>query len=81
MTFVLLCPKIIPSYQLAEEDSMTDQQKPQKRPKRQLTLTMDSDLYDSFQRVADANDRPMAQLVRDFAKEYVKKNGQGDLFK
>lgn len=49
--------------------------------KRQLTVQMDSDLYESFKRVAKDNDRSMGLLVREFAKNYVKKNGQGDLFK
>lgn len=49
--------------------------------KRQLTVQMDNDLYESFKRVAKDNDRSMGLLVREFAKNYVKKNGQGDLFK
>lgn len=49
--------------------------------KRQLTVQMDNDLYESFQKAAKANDRSMGLLVRDFAKDYVKKNAQGDLFK
>lgn len=52
-----------------------------KKPKkRQLTIQMDEDLYESFKRVATANDRKMGLLVRDFAKQYVLKNGQGELF-
>ena len=52
--------------------------KPKKN--RQLTILMDNDLYESFKKVAEANDRSMALLVRDFAKHYIKQNGQGDLF-
>lgn len=52
----------------------------EKPKKRQLTIQMDEDLYESFKRVAAANDRKMGLLVRDFAKQYVLKNGQGELF-
>ena len=52
----------------------------EKPKKRQLTILMDDDLYESFKRVAAANDRKMGLLVRDFAKHYVQKNGQGELF-
>lgn len=53
----------------------------QEQPKkRQLTVLMDKDLYDSFKLVATANDRKMGLLVRDFIKHYIKKNGQGELF-
>ncbi|STZ01568.1 Uncharacterised protein [Moraxella caprae] len=52
----------------------------EKPKKRQLTVQMDEDLYESFKRVAAANDRKMGLLVRDFAKQYVLKNGQGELF-
>ncbi|UYZ77092.1 hypothetical protein LP109_14695 (plasmid) [Moraxella bovis] len=52
----------------------------EKPKKRQLTIQMDEDLYESFKRVATANDRKMGLLVRDFAKQYVLKNGQGELF-
>lgn len=52
----------------------------EKSKKRQLTILMDNDLYESFKRVATANDRKMGLLVRDFAKHYVQKNGQGELF-
>ena len=52
-----------------------------KKPKkRQLTIQMNEDLYEAFKRVAAANDRKMGLLVRDFAKQYVLKNGQGELF-
>lgn len=49
--------------------------------KRQLTVQMDDDLYESFKKAAQNNDRSMGLLVRDFAKEYIQKHKQGDLFK
>lgn len=48
--------------------------------KRQLTVQMDNDLYESFKKVAQNNDRSMGLLIRDFVKDYIKKNAQGDLF-
>lgn len=41
---------------------------------------MDSELYETFSKVAKGNDRSMGVLVRDFVKDYIKKNAQGDLF-
>lgn len=52
----------------------------EKKKKRQLTVQMDSELYETFSKVAKGNDRSMGVLVRDFAKDYIKKNAQGDLF-
>ena len=52
----------------------------EKKKKRQLTVQMDSELYETFSKVAKVNDRSMGMLVRDFVKDYIKKNAQGDLF-
>ena len=46
-----------------------------------LTVRLDSDLAKQFKQIAKANNRMKAQLMRDWITAYVKKNGQGDLFK
>lgn len=53
----------------------------QQTQEKTVTLKVDRDLADSFKRVAKANNRNQSQLIRDFMQQYVKKNGQGDLFK
>lgn len=45
-----------------------------------LTVATDPDLYEAFKKTAKDNDRTMTVLVRDFMRDYVKKNGQGKLF-
>lgn len=47
---------------------------------KSFTIRLDENLLKTFQTVAKANDRPAAQLIRDFMREYIKKNRQGDLF-
>ena len=39
------------------------------------------DLKDAYLAAAKANDRDGAQLIRDFMRDYVKKNQQPDLFR
>ena len=54
-------------------------------PKREnlgsMTLRVDRDLLKAFQNTAKDNNRTGSQLVRDYMMSYVKKHGQGDLFK
>ncbi len=49
--------------------------------KTTLTVRIDNDLAKQFKKIAKANNRMQAQLLRDWITQYVKKNGQGDLFK
>ncbi|MBW4016795.1 CopG family transcriptional regulator [Moraxella osloensis] len=46
-----------------------------------LTVRMDSNLAEQFKKISKENNRNQSQLVRDWVLSYVKKNGQGDLFK
>lgn len=46
-----------------------------------FTCRVDKDLCDTFKKLAKDNNRTASQLVRDFMEHYVKKKGQGDLFK
>lgn len=52
-----------------------------KKPKTALTIRLDSDLADQFKKIAHDNNRNQSILIRDFIAHYIKKNGQGDLFK
>lgn len=51
-----------------------------KTAEKTLTFKVDRDLADAFKRAAKANDRSQSLLIRDFIKDYVKKNGQAKLF-
>lgn len=44
-----------------------------------LPVRMSKDLKEAFLKIAKANDRNGSILVRDFIREYVKKNSQGQL--
>lgn len=46
-----------------------------------MSLRVDKDLLKSFQTIAKANNRNASMLLRDYMASYVKKHGQGDLFK
>ena len=46
---------------------------------KSFTIRVDADLLKTFQTVAKENDRPSAQLIRDFMREYIKKHRQGEL--
>lgn len=46
-----------------------------------MSLRVDKDLLKSFQTIAKANNRNASMLLRDYMSNYVKKHGQGDLFK
>lgn len=52
-----------------------------KRNEGTMTLRVDRDLLKAFQSTAKDNNRTGSQLVRDYMMSYVKKHGQGDLFK
>lgn len=59
-------------------------QKPKQTKKRNestMTIRVDKDLSTTFQNVAKDNNRTASQLVRDYMQNYIKKHGQGDLFK
>lgn len=45
-----------------------------------FTMRIDEDLLNSFQSVAKQNDRTASQLIRDFMRDYIRKNAQADLF-
>lgn len=45
------------------------------------TMRLDKSLRKAFEAAAKANDRPAAQLLRDFMRDYCKKHGQTDIFK
>lgn len=55
--------------------------KSQNDDQKLLTVTMDRELYNAFKKTTKSQDRTMSVVVRDFARKYVQKNGQGDLFK
>lgn len=50
-------------------------------PKTSFTFRVETELHDAFMKIAQANDRTAALLLRDFMREYVRKHGQGDLLK
>jgi predicted transcriptional regulator len=45
-----------------------------------FTMRVQPDLKKAFDEAAKSNDRSSALLIRDFMREYVKKNAQGNLF-
>lgn len=54
---------------------------PRKENLGSMSLRVDKDLLKSFQTIAKANNRNASMLLRDYMSNYVKKHGQGDLFK
>lgn len=46
-----------------------------------FSFRVEESLKKSFEKCAIANDRTASQLLRDFMRDYVKKNAQGDLLK
>lgn len=46
-----------------------------------VTARVPADLKKAFDDAASRNDRTASQLIRDFMREYVRKNAQGDLLK
>ena len=52
-----------------------------KRNEGAMSLRVDKDLLKAFQTIAKNNNRNASMLLRDYMQSYVKKHGQGDLFK
>ena len=52
-----------------------------KEPKINFTIRVEKSLRDAFIVAAQANDRSGSLLIRDFMREYLRKNAQGDLLK
>ena len=46
-----------------------------------LTIRIDQELKAAFVATAKSQDRTASQVLRDFMRDYVKKNGQADLLK
>lgn len=46
-----------------------------------MSLRVDRDLLKAFQTIAKENNRNASMLLRDYMQSYIKKHGQGDLFK
>lgn len=61
----------------AQGFSMSNQ--PSTSKDKSFTIRVDENLLKTFQEIAKANDRPSAQLLRDFMREYIKKHKQGEL--
>jgi metal-responsive CopG/Arc/MetJ family transcriptional regulator len=49
--------------------------------KSRYELQLPESLKKSFEAAARTNDRMPSQLIRDFMREYIRKNAQGDLLK
>lgn len=49
--------------------------------KTTLLIQLDADLKDSFKSVCKMQDTDVSKEIRAFMRDYVRKNGQGDLFK
>lgn len=62
-----------------ESNTMTNQSTTDKEQAR-FAMRLDKDLHTAFMQVAKSNDQNPSQLVRQFMREYVKKNRQGNLF-
>lgn len=45
-----------------------------------FTIRVNRELKDAFVETANRLDRPASLLIRDFMRDYLKKNGQRDLF-
>lgn len=46
-----------------------------------FTIRIEQALKDAFVATAKSQDRTASQVLRNFMRDYVKKNGQTDLFK
>ena len=51
------------------------------KQKTTLIIKLDKDLKDSFQDVCKMRDSDASKEMRNFMREYIKKYGQGELFK
>lgn len=47
----------------------------------QLPIKLDAELKDAFISACKSNDSTASQELRNFMREYIRKNGQQDLFK
>lgn len=47
--------------------------------KKLFTMQVDEDLLKSFKQICEDNDRTASQIVRDFMRDYVKKERQQKL--
>jgi predicted transcriptional regulator len=45
-----------------------------------FTIRIDKPLRDAFVETCKAQDRTASQLIRDFMREYIKRNSQRDIF-
>lgn len=65
-----------------ENLAMTEKTTTQKKENLgSMSLRVDRDLLKAFQTIAKENNRNASMLLRDYMANYVKKHGQGDLFK
>ncbi|MBS3884954.1 ribbon-helix-helix domain-containing protein [Proteus mirabilis] len=46
-----------------------------------LTIRLDDDMAKTFKGIVEREGYTQALVIREFIKRYIKKNGQGDLFK
>jgi len=46
-----------------------------------FTIRIEQELKDAFVATAKSQDRTASQVLRNFMRDYVKKNGQTDLFR
>ena len=46
-----------------------------------LTIRLDDEMAKSFKAIVDREGYSQALVIREFIKNYIKKNGQGNLFK
>ncbi len=46
-----------------------------------ITIRLDEDMAKAFKTIVDRDGYTQALVLREFIKRYIKKNGQGDLFK
>ena len=54
----------------------------QPKPKQStITIRLDDDMAKSFKAIVEREGYTQALVLREFIKKYIKKNGQGDLFK
>lgn len=49
------------------------------KPNKLFTVQVDNELLKTFKAVCSDNDRPASQVIRDFMREYIAKNRQGQL--
>jgi hypothetical protein len=46
-----------------------------------LTIQVDKSLRDSFKTMCNSQDTDVSKEIRNFMRQFIKKNGQQDLFK